>query len=233
MDGEFVCILDSDTELMSGSILQILSRLAESREIGIIAPRLVLPNGEVQNSVKKFPTVWHKLAKIPMAVFKVPVKNYDFYETFPFESEAYVDTAISACWFFRTDLLTDIGLLDERIFYAPEDVDFCARVWKNGKKVLYKPDLTVLHNTQQICHQNPFSKVAFSHFFGLLYYYRKHGGCFLPMKRSGVNPVISNQWSSMKASSGCLPAATQNKTGINSRAKSDAPSRNVSTHNIM
>ena len=175
--GKYLCILDSDTRILNGSLSTVLSRL-DDKEIGIIAPRLILPGGEIQNSVKKFPAFWHKIVKVPRAILKLQTKNYDFYESFPFESETFVDTAISACWFFKSDLLEDIGLLDERIFYSPEDLDFCVRVWKNGKKILYSPTLTVLHSTQQISHRSPFSGLTISHLWGLLYYYRKHGGWF-------------------------------------------------------
>lgn len=171
---DYLCVLDSDTEIVSGSISKILLRLGESRDIGIIAPRLVLPDGQVQNSVKKFPSLWQKLAKIPGALFKFSGRNHDFYEGFPFQSPTYVDTAISACWFFRRELLSDIGYLDERIFYAPEDLDFCMRAWKKGKRVLYEPSLTIMHNTQQISHKKPLSRIAIMHLWGLLYYYRKH-----------------------------------------------------------
>lgn len=44
---------------------------------------------------------------------------------------------MSACWVMRTELIDKIGLLDENIFYAPEDVEFCLRAWVNGYNVLY------------------------------------------------------------------------------------------------
>ncbi len=174
--GRFFCILDSDTEMGDGSLRQILTRLEQDKSLGIIAPRLLLPGEVVQNSVKRFPTFWHKLSKIPKAALKIEVPNFDFYSSFPFSEENHVDTAISACWFFRRDVMEKVGLLDEKIFYAPEDLDYCIRVWKAGFRVLYWPNFTVLHHTQQISHRKPLSKVSLSHFAGLLYYFRKHGG---------------------------------------------------------
>jgi GT2 family glycosyltransferase len=69
-----------------------------------------------------------------------------------------------------------VGYLDEKIFYSPEDIDYALRVWLAGYCVLYYPALTVLHHTQQITHKKPLSKTSISHFFGLVYYYRQHGG---------------------------------------------------------
>jgi hypothetical protein len=89
-----------------------------------------------------------------------------------------VQSAISCCWFFRRELFERLGPLDERIFYAPEDVDYCLRSWKKGRAVVYFPFLKVLHHTQQISHKKPLSKTALSHFKGLLYYLTKHGYWF-------------------------------------------------------
>jgi hypothetical protein len=174
--GRYLCILDSDTEFAAGRLDQVLQRLEQDEQVGIVAPRLVYADGTVQNSVKEFPAFWHKLSKLPKALLKIPVPNRDFYSDFPFIVERSVDSAISACWFFRKELVEEVGLLDEKIFYSPEDLDYCLRVRKAGRQIIYCPDLTVIHHTQQISHKKPLSKVSLSHFGGLLYYFRKHGG---------------------------------------------------------
>jgi GT2 family glycosyltransferase len=183
--GEFVCIIDSDTELGDGNLSELLQKLSYEKKIGIIAPCLLLPDGSIQNSVKRFPTMLNKLMKLPRILLGIKTQNSDFYPDFPFNEEHTVDTAISACWFFRRDLLDIVGFLDEKIFYAPEDIDFSLRVWENGYSILYSPSFTVLHHTQQITHKKPLSKTSLSHFFGLVYYYRKHGGWLVRPRVTG------------------------------------------------
>jgi GT2 family glycosyltransferase len=174
--GKFLCIIDSDTELGEGQLQGILDKLDNELNIGIIAPRLLLPDGSVQHSVKKFPTMLNKIMKIPQILLGIKTKNSDFYDDFPFTAEREAESAISACWFFQRELLATVGFLDEKIFYAPEDVDYSLRVWKAGYSLLYYPAFTVLHHTQQITHKNPISMTSLHHFLGLLYYYLKHGG---------------------------------------------------------
>ncbi|MDY6853837.1 MAG: glycosyltransferase family 2 protein [Thermodesulfobacteriota bacterium] len=176
--GEYFCLLDSDTKILCGSLSQMIKRFDKGSEIGIIAPQLLLPNGKVQNSVKKFPTFWQKFSKVPSAMLKLKTPQFDFYENFPFESETFVDTAISAGWFFHRDIIELVGFFDEKIFYAPEDLDYCVRLRQSGKKIIYFPHFKILHNTQQISHKKPFSILSVSHFLGLLYYFKKHGGWF-------------------------------------------------------
>jgi hypothetical protein len=171
-----VCIIDSDTEFMSGSIRPVLRLLARDETLGIVAPRLQLPDGTVQHSVKRFPTLIDKLRKVPAILTGRPAPRADFYASFPFERCTRVETAISACWFMRADVVREIGPLDEGIFYAPEDVEYCARFREAGKHILYDPHLVLLHHTQQISHRRPLSRTALSHLKGLLRYHRRHGG---------------------------------------------------------
>jgi GT2 family glycosyltransferase len=177
--GAFICVLDSDTEFLSGSIRPLLGLLAADAALGIVAPRLELPDGTIQHSVKQFPTILAKLRKVPWILAGRAAPRADFYPSFPFDCCTLVETAISACWFFRADLPGCVGYLDEGIFYAPEDVEYSARVWAAGKQVLYYPHLSLLHHTQQISHRRPFSRLALSHMKGLIRYHRKHGGWFV------------------------------------------------------
>ncbi len=171
---EFVCIMDSDAALLDGDLPALLETLRGDPGIGIIAPRLLFSDGAVQHSVRRFPTLFGKLGRIPAIVLKRKISADDIYPGFPFDRAADVDYAISACWFFRRDLLDAIGYLDERIFYSPEDVDFCIRAWKAGRRIVYYPAFTVLHHIQRITHRNVFSRIAVSHLLGLLYYFVKH-----------------------------------------------------------
>ena len=174
--GAYISIIDSDTRILKGSFSNILKYLDNHPTVGIVAPKLILPNGEIQHSVKKFPSFLEKLKKIQKIFGDNAIVDSDFYTNFPFAEVTDVETAISACWIFKKSLLSSVGFLDEHIFYSPEDLDFCLRVWKSGRTICYYPELKLLHNTQQITHKNPFGKIALTHLAGLFYYYKKHGG---------------------------------------------------------
>jgi GT2 family glycosyltransferase len=172
--GDMVCVMDSDAALLEGDLTSLLAMLRSDPTIGILAPKLLYSDGTVQNSVRRFPSMLGKFRKIPSIVLKHPVPEDDLYEGFPFESVTRVDYAISACWFFRRELLDAIGYLDEHIFYSPEDVDFCIRARKAGREVVYYPFVTVLHHVQRITRRYYCSRIAASHLMGLIYYFLKH-----------------------------------------------------------
>jgi GT2 family glycosyltransferase len=176
--GDLVCVLDSDAEILGCDLRALAKLLDQVPEVGIAGPRILLPGGHVYDSAKRLPTLSDKLLKLPGVFLRRPTINHDWYPDFPFERITCVHTAISCCWFFKRGLFERLGPLDERIFYAPEDVDYCLRSWRAGRAVIYYPHLSVLHHTRQTSHRHPFSKTALSHLKGLLYYLRKHGYCF-------------------------------------------------------
>ena len=188
--GEFICIIDSDTEISEGSFTDLFDILEQRPDIGIVVPKLILPDKSIQNSVKRFPTFIHKIIKLPKAVLGFKTPNYDFYQDFPFENERKVETAISACWFFRRRLIQHVGLLDEKIFYSPEDLDYSIRIYKSGRSILFYPGFKVLHKTKQISHSRSFSRVSISHFIGLLYFFKKHGGWFSNSKMRRLSNAV-------------------------------------------
>jgi GT2 family glycosyltransferase len=81
----------------------------------------------------------------------------------------------SAFWLFKRELIESIGLLDEKIFYAPEDVDFCVRAWLKGWKIYFYSRAKVIHRAQEISRKKPFGRAALSHLKGLAYYFWKYG----------------------------------------------------------
>ena len=172
--GEIIVICDSDTELIKANWKDIYNYLTNENEVGIVAPCLYLSNGSIQNSVKKFPTLLDKLKKILKIIFNLNLKDNDFYEKFPWKSPKYVDSAISAFWILTKSSLIEIGLLDENIFYSPEDLDYCMRLYKNNKKIVFYPEIKIKHHTQWISHNRPISALSINHFKGLLYYFKKH-----------------------------------------------------------
>lgn len=88
----------------------------------------------------------------------------------PFE----VDYAISAFWMIPQDIIQRVGLLDEKIFYSPEDVDYCMRIWKVGFKIYCDPSVQVVHHTQEISRGVKINSAFINHVKGLVYYFMKH-----------------------------------------------------------
>jgi len=167
--GDFIAVLDSDVIVPQGIFQDLLDSLTISPEIGMVVPKLVYGNGKFQKSTDDFPTLLKKLRRYFF------LKNIEQVEGDLIDSDSKpVDYAISAFWLFKKEVLAKVGLLDEKIFYAPEDVDYCLRIWKAGYKIIYVPSCEVIHDAQEISRGFKLNKAFREHLKGLFYYFVKH-----------------------------------------------------------
>ncbi len=189
--GDNVLILDGDTEIPRGTLRGLLSsleRIPDPDTIGIVCPRLLNSDGTFQESARRFPTFFTKLYRLlGMEKRRIADETVDAVvrgELTP------IDCAMSAAWFVPRHTFDRVGHLDERIFYAPEDVEFCARVWTNGLKVWYDPAVQVVHKWQRITNKKPISMLGFSHMKGLIRYWWEYNSFFTrPTFRAKAGPT--------------------------------------------
>lgn len=167
--GDYVLVIDSDIDFKRPVLQSLIAELALDPSIGVIAPRLIFPSGQVQMSTDIFPTIGRKIERL----FRLRDLEKATDTT---EAKAHaVDYAISAFWLMRRELLEKVGFLDEQIFYAPEDVDFCLRTWRAGQKVFYQPDLEVVHDAKERSRSLKGFLFTWRHLMGLAYFFKKHG----------------------------------------------------------
>lgn len=183
---EFIWILDIDTIVNKDSIDGMVNYLSQESQCGLCACKLTDENGNVQDSCRKLPWPQYKALNIltsPKFSSLLPTKinnwlakknESQFYHQeislgIPFSAE-YV---IGACQVFRKDLLKEIGYLEEKIFYGPEDADFCQRISQSGKKIMVLPQYTIIHHYNRLSQKRIFSASSYKHTKGLLYFYIK------------------------------------------------------------
>lgn len=166
--GNHVLILDSDAYMNAHALAAMLQYQGAHVRAGLVAPRLIYPSGKFQLSVDVFPTIMRKVQRY-FALRSLEARE-------PPAQAGPVDYAISACWLLSREAVQATGLLDERIFYSPEDVDYCIRLWRAGYQVHYFPDVSVVHDAQEISRPKglAINKFTVRHAKGLLYLFLKH-----------------------------------------------------------
>ena len=173
--GRHLLLLDSDAEMAPGSLREMLRFLEASPGVGIVGPMLTYPDGTLQFSCRRFPTLQGKiLRQLPRRVRRAIafVSNEEMYDIDRAVAQP-VDYVIGACQVFRREVIRDIGPLDERMFYGPEDVDFCLRAWQAGWAVFYLPSSVAVHHEQRITRRRP-GMLTLRHGKALAYYFWKH-----------------------------------------------------------
>jgi GT2 family glycosyltransferase len=190
--GKYILILDSDTEVKAGMVKILIDTINKEDKVGIVAPRLFYPDGSIQSSCKRFPTIKTKIYKyMPFHTTRNIAEKDELYDEICEKGNKQcteVDYCISAAWMVNREAINAIGFFDENIFYAPEDVDYCLRMWLKGWKVIYNPFANVLHHTQRKSYKD--FKIAWHHLKGLLYYFGKYNYWF---DREKIYERIKNQ----------------------------------------
>lgn len=194
--GDYILVLDSDAFLTADCIAELRTYLIQNPEFGLVGPKLTYASGNFQLSYDDFPTVQRKLER---ALF---LKNIEK-RPLPGAQAMEVDYLISAYWLFTREVYETVGPLDENIFYAPEDVDFCIRVWKAGFKIGYVPSYQMVHDAQELSRGFVINKFKFLHLKGLAYYFRKHGYAFnIKGVRQQIKDAVSARMDKLQSTPG-------------------------------
>lgn len=177
--GRYILILDADMEFKENSIGQIYDYMEKNPEVGLLGCKLVDSTNNLQYSCKRYPNltalVFRRLEHYNF-IQNSNILNKHIMKDWDHNSIREVDYVIGACQFFRREIIEGVGLLDEKIFYGPEDMDFCVRVWRFGAKVIYYPFTSIFHHEQRITKKRLFSKISLKHLQGIFYIYWKYKG---------------------------------------------------------
>lgn len=176
--GRYIAILDADMELVEDALGPLVSFLDLHPEVGMVGCRLTFADGTTQLNAKRFPSLLALLARrIPLIRNLGGRKALNHHEMSDWKrlTSAEVDYLIGACQVIRSTIFDQVGLLDEQIFYGPEDIDFCLRIRMAGWKIWWLHTVRIIHHEQRITKRNPLSRISIKHYKGLFYFFRKHG----------------------------------------------------------
>ncbi|XWX04439.1 glycosyltransferase family 2 protein [Aggregatilineales bacterium SYSU G02658] len=135
--GEFISLLNNDTEVTPQWAAAIVDAFHRHPEVGIVASKMLLfdQRDTFHTAGDGFRTdgtaynrgVWEK-------------------DTGQYDEEAFVFSACGGSSAYRRAMLDQIGLLDDDFFFSLEDVDLAWRAQLTGWRTLYTPHAVVYHH---------------------------------------------------------------------------------------
>ena len=139
-NGELILLLNNDTAFIQSDWLQHMVRHALRPEIGIVGARLLYPEGTVQHAGVIMGL--RGPADHPCLGLKADEPGYMFRAQLTQNFSAVT----AACMLVRKSVYQEVGGLNEREFAVSyNDVDFCLRVGETGRRIVWTPLATVLH----------------------------------------------------------------------------------------
>lgn len=167
--GKYIWILDNDTEITEQVTKGMYDYMEAHKDVGLAGCKLVDADNLVQESCKLYPGIGEKVKNL--------LHSHGYRYAYGLEKMKSVfepEYLIGACQFIRRKAYEAAGPLDEKIFYGPEDADFCIRVRKSGYHLAYLPQFTVLHHCQRMTSSKVFSPLGRKHIRGLIHLYFKY-----------------------------------------------------------
>jgi GT2 family glycosyltransferase len=171
--GRYVLLLNSDTEVVGGSLRALVEYGDAHTEAGILGPRLLNGDGTLQPSGGRFPTPLSTMFGLVGLERLTGQPRYG--TTRDYSKPAVVDEVSGAAMMIRHGVIERIGMLDESFVWGYEDVDFCRRVHETGWQVHYVPAAVVQHEWGASRRLAPAATVLMA-INGRRRYFRKHHG---------------------------------------------------------
>lgn len=134
--GANILLLNSDTIVPAGAVDGLLAALAREPDVAVVGPRLVDGAGRAELSFGSMIgpiNEWRQQRRAKGDVEGLTRRR------------GYPDWVSGACLLVRRADAEAAGLLDERFFMYTEDVDFCASIRALGRRILFTPDVEIVH----------------------------------------------------------------------------------------
>jgi GT2 family glycosyltransferase len=147
--GEFLCTLNSDTEVRPGALDQLVDFLRQNPGYAAAAPKLVDPDGAVQHACQRLPTLatalcfdswWGTFWPGRAVQDRYLMRDFDHLQS------RDVDQPPGACFVMRRAEWQELGGLDEQLALFYNDVDLSRRLRARGRRTRYLADAEVLHH---------------------------------------------------------------------------------------
>jgi N-acetylglucosaminyl-diphospho-decaprenol L-rhamnosyltransferase len=173
---EFILILNPDTLATPSALQTLLDVMQADPRAGACGPRILNPDGSLQPSCRRFPTLPRLLLdEFGLGKLFPHSKLFGGYRMtwWAHDQLREVDQLMGAALLLRRAALEQVGPFDERFFMYFEEVDLCLRLHDAGWKVLFVPDAQVVHLGGQSARQ-VLTEATLYRYRSLGAFYRKH-----------------------------------------------------------
>lgn len=138
--GKYALFLNSDTKVFPNTIEIMVDLMEADEQIGISTALTELPNGKLYYACHRgFPTPINSL----LYFLSLP-SNYNG-SFWPLNKIHEIDACSGTFLLIRKNLLDKIGWFDEDYYAYGEDIEMCYQVKKLGYKVMFNPEVKILH----------------------------------------------------------------------------------------
>lgn len=147
MKGQYHAVIKPDIVVSNGALLEMMKFMNQNPDVGLLSPRIISPNGDLQYLCKRNPTLADLLLRLVFPnSFRGRQDRFEMRET-GYSSVFDLAYAPGCFMFFRTEVYLQIHGFDEKFFLFLEDADITRRVNEVSRAIFY-PKVSVIHECQ-------------------------------------------------------------------------------------
>ncbi len=140
--GEYVFVLNPDTELVDSSWTKLVEVLDAEPKTGIAGPKIILGDGSVQkSSARREDRMGHCVLYEVMGLGKLGLvqrNNLQMQSTYyPTDSDLYVEGVSGAAMLVRKEVYASVGGFDPEFLHGGEDTYLCKRCLELGYRIKF------------------------------------------------------------------------------------------------
>ena len=187
--GRYLCFLNPDTEPHPHAFSTLARYLDTHPQVGIVGPQLRYPDGSLQPSRYRFPTLMSALLESTPVAWHWPNNPWSRWyhcADLPPDQVHEVDWLNGACLLVRRQVIEQVGLFDEGFFMYSEELDLCRRAKSAGWKVVYVPDAVVVHHEGKSSEQVVVARHLHFNRSKVRYFEKHHGRAAAAILRWGL-----------------------------------------------
>lgn len=172
--GDYVLFLNPDTEIKSDTLMLSLDFMKQNPDCGLLGPKMTFADGSFQPSVRRLPTIGVIMAllfKLSKIIPNLKIIEHYLAIDFDYSKLQEAEQIMGAFMLSPRQLILRLNGFDERFFIWFEEVDLCRRVNLAGFKIIYNPQISIIHHggrsfAQQtlVTNQFRFFQSAFKYF---------------------------------------------------------------------
>ena len=137
--GEYLLLLNDDTEVISPGWLTAMLGYAQLPEIGAVGAKLYYPHDSIQHAG----VVLGMRGVAGHWLYRFPRSSRGYFNSL--HTVRNFSAVTAACVLFRREVFDSVGGFDENLAVSYNDVDLCLRIRQAGYRIVWVPEAELYH----------------------------------------------------------------------------------------
>jgi hypothetical protein len=134
---DYVMLLNNDTIVENNFISPLLNHLEQNPKVGAVQPKIFLLNDPK--------TIWNAGGQLNSSIMTTSSIGHNETDHGQYESPQTLDWITGCCILLRSEVINNVGMLNEQFFAYYEDVDWSLRIRDYGWQLMIEPESIIYH----------------------------------------------------------------------------------------